>query len=119
MARFGLVLLALSTLGLWANVLANVEKIVFIPQRSEAAEFPTGIPPPLFRLSPSTPRLRATLNTSFPDATGAAAPAAQGSATWVALDALTVGQRYEVRICWAATVRYIYIYTQIAELPPG
>ena len=109
-------LLALSIISSGVHVLANVEKLVFVPgPQAQVAEPLTGFPPPpLFRLSPdTTPRVRVTLNTSFPSATAAAV---QGSAVWVALDALTVGQRYEVRICWAATVRYI---PRTAGVSPG
>lgn len=33
----------------------------------------------------------------------------RGKETWLLLDHLTEGQRYEVRVCWLATVRLFFI----------
>jgi hypothetical protein len=53
----------------------------------------------LIPISPLHPTVRTRLNASFPTNT-----ASKGTATWVLLDGLSPGARYEVRICWLATV---------------
>jgi hypothetical protein len=82
-------------------VLANVEKTVFLGP--PAITIPT--PDPnlgdlhLIPISPLHPTVRTRLNASFPTNN-----ATKGTETWVLLDGLTPGARYEVRICWLATV---------------
>lgn len=82
---------------------ANVEKTIF--KAPPAFPFPEKDPTVddlgLERLSPSNGMLRTTLNASFPtDAES------RGTDSWYLLENLNPGQRYEVRICWLATVRY-------------
>lgn len=82
-------------------ILANVEKTMFIAPES------IHIPPQhpnlddlgLERLSPSLPAVRTHLNASFPSEN-----APEGAVSWTLLEDLNPGQRYEVRICWLATV---------------
>ena len=91
--------LLLATLPLCTQ--ANVEKTIF------RAPNPTTIPSTdpvlddlgLERLSPLDPVLRNALNASFPSET-----APLGTESWFFLENLNPGQRYEVRICYLATV---------------
>ena len=88
---------------LWAGTgHANVEKVVF--------RGPKAIPIPpehpnlddlhLATLSPHRPYLRTQLQAAFPSG-----GADKGEVSWFLLENLRAGQRYEVRVCWAATVR--------------
>lgn len=87
------------------QVLANVEKTIFLA-------------PPAISISPSHPnledlfldvltpapsrwRLRRQVAASFATSTDP-----RGNETWLLLEGLEEKRRYEVRICWAATVRY-------------
>lgn len=80
---------------------ANVEKTIFV------APAPNPIPPEnrghndlgLERLSPSDHMVRTMLNASFPTE-----DAPRGTESWFYLEDLHPGRRYEVRICWLATV---------------
>ena len=84
-----------------ASVCANTEKVIFL------APSPFQVPtaPPtidelhLETLTPQRSSLRTHLHAQFPTDS-----AKYGVATWVLLDQLKEGQRYEVRVCWAATV---------------
>ena len=82
---------------------ANVEKVVFLaPEKPSATldalrhtgafELPT--------LSLLNPSLRRQIHSRFP--TDRNYP--NSSTTWLLLSSLEVGVRYEVRICWSATV---------------
>lgn len=84
--------------------LGNVEKTIFLGPAS--ISIPSGHPnlkdlyldvlsPPLSRLS-----LRRQIPASFPTPTDP-----RGNETWLLLEGLEGGRRYEVRICWVATVR--------------
>ena len=88
--------------GLWlATASADTEKAIFV------APEPINIPSThpnlddlhVHTLTPGRWTVRTHLEAQFPSTT---APA--GKATWLVLDELTEGQRYEVRVCWAATV---------------
>jgi hypothetical protein len=80
---------------------ANVEKTIFV------APLPWTVPAEdaaiddlgLDRLSPADFMLRTNLNASFPTE-----EEPYGTESWFYLEDLTPGQRYEVRICWMATV---------------
>jgi len=82
---------------------ANVEKTIFLGPE------PVNIPnqqPSLSTLNIDTLTpddnnwsLRTQIEASFPTA-----DSQRGSSSWFILDNLTEGQRYEVRICWLATV---------------
>ncbi|ROV97076.1 hypothetical protein VMCG_07495 [Cytospora schulzeri] len=81
-------------------VSANVEKTIFlgpepinIPQ-----QHPTLSDLNIDLLTPETWSLRTHLDAVFPTA-----ESKRGTSTWLILDGLTEGQRYEVRICWLAT----------------
>lgn len=89
---------------------ANVEKTIFlgpapvnIPAQSQSSPSLADL-----RLDVLTPddddnknwSLRAHLPVRFPTD-----DAPRGQETWLLLDALTEGRRYEVRVCWLATVR--------------
>ena len=79
----------------------NVEKTIFLAP--EAIQIPQQHPNledlKLEALSPSKSGLRRQLPAAFPKP---ASP--KGTEAWFLLDRLTQHQRYEVRICWAATV---------------
>ena len=82
-------------------VLGNVEKTIFpgpepirVPQ-----QHPNLQDLYLDTLSPSTSTLRLKLPAAFPKPN-----AVRGEASWFLLDGLRQHQRYEVRLCWAATV---------------
>ena len=91
-------------LALLTCVLANVEKTIFLGP--EAISIPTAHPNlddlSLVPLSPLHPSYITRLNASFPSSD---APKTKGSEHWFLLDGLFSGARYEVRICWFATVR--------------
>lgn len=81
---------------------ANVEKTIFIAPSAVTlpAKDSTFDDLGLERLSPSNGMLRTQLNASFPIDSKS-----QGTDSWYFLENLNPGQRYEVRICWLATVR--------------
>ncbi|SPO05704.1 uncharacterized protein DNG_08391 [Cephalotrichum gorgonifer] len=85
------------------QTLANTEKTIFIaPNASEAPGHPDGksalyltaIP----RLTGTDFAIRANVSADFPSSSYP-----DGAETWVLLDDMTPGQRYEARIMWAAT----------------
>jgi hypothetical protein len=79
---------------------ANVEKTIFIAPSARSTDLnldELG----LERLTPASGMLRTRLNASFP--TNAEM---HGTDSWYFLENLSPGQRYEVRICWLATVRF-------------
>jgi len=83
---------------------ANVEKDIFLG--------PDPVPIPLAQptlsdlhldtLTPDSSSLRTHLEAVFPSSSHP-----KGAATWLILDDLSPGQRYEVRVCWAATVTHL------------
>ncbi|KAK3387180.1 hypothetical protein B0H63DRAFT_151891 [Podospora didyma] len=87
-----------------ALVLANVEKTIFLGPA--AVNIPLAHPTlddlNLEVLTPASPptssSLRTRLEAQFPTASHPC-----GKSTWLLLDNLEPGRRYEVRICWAAT----------------
>lgn len=97
MYRIILALLAVFT----ATIHANVEKTIFIAPPSTT--IPSAQPDlddlGLERLSPENAVVRARLNASFPTP-----ESPDGSDSWFFLENLNPGQRYEVRVCWLATV---------------
>ena len=82
------------------QVSANVEKTIFLAPAAEP-------PPPdasidnllLPRLSPQYPSVRTFINASF-----RVAGSPKGTQTWLLIEGLQSQKRYEVRICWLATV---------------
>ncbi|KAK4227629.1 hypothetical protein QBC38DRAFT_188011 [Podospora fimiseda] len=89
------------TLLLITSTTANVEKTIFLapPQINIPLSHPTLTDLNLPTLTPSSnSSLRTPLAASFPSPSSP-----EGSSTWLLLDSLTPSQRYELRICWAAT----------------
>lgn len=84
------------------TIQANTEKAIFLGP--EAVDLPSTHPGladlRVDTLTPANWALRTHLEARFQDA--AENPA--GKASWFILDDLSPGQRYELRICWAATV---------------
>lgn len=87
-----------------SSTLANVEKTIFsappaisIPQTRPNLNDLSLIP-----LTPSHLSVRTRLNASF---VGDDDDASKGTEHWLLLDSLSPDRRYEVRICWLATVR--------------
>ncbi|KAF4943376.1 hypothetical protein FGADI_13458 [Fusarium gaditjirri] len=86
---------------LLSTAIANVEKTIFtapasllIPlQKPSLGDLRLPI------LTPDTPNIRTHINRIFPSEPK---DYASGVATWVLLDKLNQGQRYEFRVCWAA-----------------
>jgi len=83
---------------------ANVEKTIFVA--SDPEPVPAGSPLVddlgLERLSPEEFKLRTNLNASFPTQ-----QRPHGTESWFYLEDLIPGQRYEVRVCWLATVGFL------------
>ena len=91
----------LSFLALFPTTSANVEKTIFITPEAQA------LPPDasidkllLLSLTETIPTIRTRLNASFP-----ADDNVKGTESWFLLDGLLPTTRYEVRVCWLATVR--------------
>jgi hypothetical protein len=113
----GILLLPLLTI----PVHANVEKTIFLgpPATTIPSEAPDLDDLGLERLTPQNGVVRTQVNASFPSA-----EAPDGTESWFFLENLTPGQRYEVRICWLATVgtylflRYITTTTINDPIPP-
>lgn len=87
----------------------NVEKTIFLAP--EAIQIPQQHPNlqrlNLQALSPSNLVLRRQLFATFPKPSSP-----KGTEAWFLLDRLTQHQRYEVRICWAATVSSLTLSSQ-------
>jgi hypothetical protein len=83
-------------------VLCNTEKTIFLgPSPVQVpVEHPTLADLQLEALSPQQWSLRTHIQTEFPTNSSN-----YGQASWYLLQGLQESQRYEVRICWAATVR--------------
>lgn len=93
----------------WCSpVLGNVEKAIFLGPEPVDIHNPQQQPNidslRLEVLSPLNTQLRRQLSASFPSSTSP-----KGTEAWFLLDRLRPKQRYEVRICWAATVRFLQI----------
>ena len=84
-------------------VLGNVEKTIFLgpPMASIPPDTPHLDPLGLEHLSPQDAVVRTYVNASFPSV-----DAPKGTDSWFFLENLMPGQRYEVRVCWLATVKY-------------
>lgn len=88
-----------------ASVSANAEKLIFTaPDRVSIPLFkPTLSDLKLDVLSPDAWSIRRNLSRTFPDETQSAGT---GKTTWLLLDGLNPGQRYELRVCWSALVSH-------------
>jgi hypothetical protein len=84
-------------------VLSNTEKTIFLgpSQLQVPIEHPTLEDLRLEALSPQDWSLRTHIQAEFPSNSSK-----YGQASWYLLYGLREDQRYEVRICWAATVRF-------------
>ena len=84
---------------------ANTEKIIFLGPSSLQVplEHPTLENLQLDVLSPHHWSLRTYIQAEFPTNSSK-----YGQSSWYLLDRLQEGQRYEVRICWAATVWILF-----------
>jgi hypothetical protein len=82
-------------------VLCNTEKVIFLGPSSlqVPVEHPTLGDLKLEALSPLSWSLRTHIQAEFPTNSSQ-----YGQSSWYLLHKLQEGQRYEVRICWAATV---------------
>jgi subtilisin-like proprotein convertase family protein len=82
-------------------VLGNTEKVIFLGPSSLQipVEHPTLEDLRLDTLSPQHWALRTHLQAEFPTDSSK-----YGHASWFILHRLDEGKRYEVRVCWAATV---------------
>ncbi|KAF8423643.1 hypothetical protein EV426DRAFT_574480 [Tirmania nivea] len=94
------------------SAVANVEKVIFVPSDSRPLQFTLN--PNSLRLSPDGPRLYTVLdlnaNTTGSERNGGGdggggrvGEEREESSTWVVLEKVIPGKRYEVRIVWAAT----------------
>ncbi|KAI0130771.1 hypothetical protein F4814DRAFT_444906 [Daldinia grandis] len=85
---------------LTATVCANTEKAIFLgpPTASIPLSHLTLGDLHVDTLTPTNGAVRTHVEAQFPNVS-----LPHGKATWLVLDELTEGQRYEVRVCWAAT----------------
>jgi hypothetical protein len=83
-------------------VFANTEKVIFLGPASfqVPVEHPTLEDLRLETLSPQSWSLRTFIEAEFPTNSSK-----YGKSSWYLLQKLSEGRKYEVRICWAATVR--------------
>jgi hypothetical protein len=92
-----------SLFALWvATAYANTEKAIFLaPPAINIPEIQPGFRDlNLHALSPQHPSQRLALPVAFPST-----EQPRGLESWYLLQGLNEGQRYELRICWAAIVR--------------
>lgn len=103
----------LTLLFLFTSVLANTEKAIFLGPEPVTIPLthPTLSDLRLDTLTPTNLTLRTQLAAQFPSPSHP-----KGTATWFILDNLTPNQRYEVRVCWAATVS---LFTSSPLDPPN
>lgn len=85
-------------------VFGNTEKVIFLAPNALQIplEHPTLEDLQLEALSPQQLSLRTHIEAEFPKNSSK-----YGKESWYLLHGLNEGQRYEVRICWAATVRLL------------
>ena len=98
-------------LPLLPSVAANTEKVIFTGPSTQTVpvDSPTLDDLQLPKLSPHHWALRTHLSASFPSTASR-----YGTSSWLLLHGLQEGQRYEVRICWAATVCYTLFPPSVA-----
>lgn len=87
---------------LFASARANTEKVIFIaPESVNLGDARPGLLDlRLDTLTPTNLTLRTSLPVAFPTEREP-----RGLQSWYLLQTLKQGQRYEVRVCWPATVR--------------
>lgn len=107
MIRRQLLLLVLS---LVQHISANTEKVIFIAPEPLAVPQDASIDNlQLIPLTPDHLTYRTYINASFPTE-----QSPHGDDTWILIEGLTPGQRYELRVCWLATqptAFWIYTHT--------
>lgn len=83
------------------QIAANTEKVIFSAPDliSLSKSGPSLAALSLETLSPSQTQLRTTIPVTFGDTVNP-----RGNQSWYILSNLTPSKRYEVRVCWAATV---------------
>lgn len=97
MTRIAVLLLFISV------CICNVEKTIFIAPTALITPNDVGIGNLLLTsINPTHRSIRTYLNASFPSD-----DEPKGTQTWALLEGLCPGQRYELRICWLATVGLI------------
>lgn len=101
-----LLLLPLTLCGLITSVWANTEKVIFLaPGKVNLPDTgPSLAELALDILSPVKSSLRASLPREFGNE-----PAPDGVQSWYLLNTLHPYKRYEVRVCWPATVRGLIV----------
>lgn len=90
---------------------ANTEKAIFLAP--EAIHFPETTPSldnlRLHTITHTRSSIRTSISVEFP----AGEDDINGAESWYLLRTLKEGQRYEVRVCWAATVRFYSLSSTI------
>lgn len=87
------------------GAVANTEKIIFTaPPRDTLSELYDLKEEAFSTLTPSSSTLRASLPVAFPTS-----ERPNGLDSWYRLEGLDEDRTYEVRVCWAATVRLLAI----------
>lgn len=82
------------------HTLANTEKVIFSAPPTETLSELYDLKEEVFQIiNTANPSLRASLPVSFPTI-----DRPKGLDSWYRLERLEEGRRYEVRVCWAATV---------------
>lgn len=91
---------------LFASARANTEKVIFTAPESIifGDARPSLLDLRLESLTPTKFTLRAALPVAFPTD-----KKPRGVQSWYLLQTLTQGQRYEVRVCWPATVCHMLV----------
>lgn len=87
------------------SAFANTEKVIFLaPEKIELPKDGPSIESLQIKtLTPAANAFRTALPVVFPNSSYP-----KGSQSWYVLHDLSPGTRYEVRVCWAATVRRVY-----------
>ena len=93
------------------HAVANVEKTLFVAPTAEPLPQDASIDNLLLtRLSDQHPSVRTSINASFPTA-----ESPKGTETWLLMEGLLPQKRYEVRICWLATVGSVLVVQTCAD----
>lgn len=96
---------AVALIALLHGATANVEKSIFIAPAALSTPEDASIDNLyLIPLTPLHSTARTRLNATFPTELDP-----RGTVTWMLLDGLEPGTRYEVRICWLATVGLVVL----------
>ncbi len=98
-------------------VWGNTEKTIFLgpsPVDLKSKTYPTLDYLRLARLNPDKFTVRTHLKAEFPGS-----GLRRGTPSWFVLHNLTEGQRYEVRVCWAATVCQNFLHNKLSWVVKG